>query len=140
MQLLWNPLQSAAWNRFHRENSGSLQQSWAYGEAMRALGVEVVRVAALKEGVWMACAQFIARRVLGYISLASCSRGPVFAQTLEVAERAHFYRQVRRNLPLKPLRVPLFSPNQALASFNPQELKGAHRVLTGYSTVMIDLN
>jgi hypothetical protein len=139
MDLLWNPPLSDAWARFHRENAGSLQQSWAYGEALRTLGVEVVRVVAIEGGKWLACAQFIARRLLGYISLASCSRGPVFAPDADPLLRRAFIFEVRRKLPLKPLRVPLFSPNTGLPDWNPDEVRGLSRVLTGYSTTLIDL-
>ncbi len=140
MDLLWNPPQAAAWADFHRQHAGSLQQAWAYGEALKSLGIEVTRVVAHEQGRWCACAQFIARRILGYISLASCSRGPIFADGLSESRRADFYQNVRRNLPLKPLRVPLFSPNTALQNWNPAEIGRLHRVLTGYSTVMVDLD
>jgi lipid II:glycine glycyltransferase (peptidoglycan interpeptide bridge formation enzyme) len=139
MDLLWNPPQAAAWTDFHRRHDGSLQQAWAYGEALRSLGIEVTRVVAHEQGTWRACAQFIARRVLGYLSLASCSRGPVFADDVDAAWRADFYRRVRRHLPLRPLRVPLFSPNTRVPDWNPAEAQGMQRVLTGYSTVMLDL-
>lgn len=139
MDVLWNPPMAEAWARFHRQNGGALQQSWAYGEALRSLGVEVVRVAALEQGQWRACAQWIARRWLGYLSLASCARGPVFAPEADTPWRRDFLRLVRRDIPIRPLRVPLFSPNQAAADFDPQQVQGMHKVMTGYSTVMVDL-
>ena len=140
MDLLWNPPQAAAWSDFHRRHAGSLQQAWAYGEALRSLGIEVVRVVAHEQGTWRACAQFVARRILGYLSLASCSRGPIFAHDADPASRSDFYRRVRRHLPLKPFRVALYSPNTAVQDWNPTEVKGLQRVLTGYSTVMLDLD
>ena len=139
MELLWNPPLSEAWTRFHRDNSGSLQQSWAYGEALRSLGVEVVRVVAMDQGRWLACAQFIARRILAYISLASCSRGPVFDPQVGLEQRREFLQRVRQGLPVKTFKVPLFSPNTPRTDWDAQEVKGMHRVLTGYSTVLIDL-
>ncbi len=139
MDLLWNPPQAAAWSDFHRRHAGSLQQAWAYGEALRSLGIEVTRVVAHEQGRWRACAQFIARRILGYLSLASCSRGPIFEEDVDAAWRADFYRRVRQDLPHKPLRIPLFSPNAPAQDWNPAETQGMHRVLTGYSTVMLDL-
>lgn len=139
MDLLWNPPMAEAWARFHRQHHGALQQSWAYGEALRSMGVEVIRVAALERGQWMACAQFIARRILGYVSLVSCARGPVFEPHTDGDWRWAFIDQIRRELPVRPLRVPLFSPNQAQADFDRSQVRGLHRVMTGYSTVMVDL-
>jgi hypothetical protein len=88
----------------------------------------------------MACAQFIARRWLGYLSLASCARGPVFAPSTDSAWRQAFIRRAKRELPLRPLRVALFSPNQPEAGFDALQVRGLHRVMTGYSTVLIDLH
>ena len=137
--MLWNPPLSETWASFHRQNRGSLQQAWAYGEALRSLGIEVIRVCALEHGQWQACAQFICRRFLGYISLASCARGPVFDPRLSLAQKRDFYLRIRKELPVKPLRVPLFSPNADHVDWSSEEVKGLRRVLTGYSTSCIDL-
>lgn len=139
MEVLWNPLLSQAWARFHHQNAGSLQQAWAYGEALRALGVEVVRAVALENGQWRAAAQFIGRRLLGYISLASCARGPVFDAQTDALWRREFIRRLRTELPVRRLRVPVFSPNQSVLDWDAAQMQGLHRVMTGYSTVMIDL-
>lgn len=49
-----------------------------------------------------------------------------------------FYRQVKASIPTRALRVTLFAPDSPLQSVQ-QELAGFKRVMTGYSTVMIDL-
>jgi hypothetical protein len=43
MQCQWNPASAVQWSAFHAERLGSLQQSWQYGEVMRANGIEVQR-------------------------------------------------------------------------------------------------
>jgi hypothetical protein len=139
MDVIWNPPMAQAWARFHRQNAGSLQQSWAYGEALRSLGVEVQRVVAMENGQWLGCAQWTGRRLLAYLSLASCSRGPVFDPNTSVTWRAEFIRRARRELPLRPIRIPLLSPNQPDHEFDGAQVQGTHRVMTGYSTVMLDL-
>ncbi len=140
MDVLWNPPYSQAWATFHRQHQGSLQQTWAYGDALQALGVEVLRVCALDQGQLKACAQFICRRFLGYLSLVSCARGPVFDPAWDDRSKRDFYAKVRASLPVKPLRVCVFSPNVDASQWDPQEVQGLRRVLTGYSTSLIDLS
>ncbi len=85
----------------------------------------------------VAVAQFMCRRVLGYLSIASCTRGPVWAPGLGVAQRQQVYGLLRKSLPLSRLKVVLFSPDVALNEAD--ELSGLARVMTGYSTVLLDL-
>ncbi len=139
MELIWNALPRAEWDAFHRRQGGALQQAWAYGEAMEKLGVTVHRAAVMDQGRLVGLAQFVGRRWLGYIAMASCSRGPVWASEAEGALRHQACRQMQRSLPMRPWRVTLFSPNVPAAQLQPQETQGLGRVMTGYSTVMLDL-
>jgi lipid II:glycine glycyltransferase (peptidoglycan interpeptide bridge formation enzyme) len=138
MDLIWDSVPSGLWQQLHADQRGAMQQSWLYGEALRALSVPVHRVMAFENGRAVAAAQFMVRRIAAYLSLASCARGPVFSPGLDADKRLLFYRQVKASIPTRALRVTLFAPDSTLQSVQ-QELAGFKRVMTGYSTVMIDL-
>ena len=114
-----------------------MQQAWAYGEALKAMDVVIHRAMVWDGEQLVAVAQFMCRRVLGYLSIASCTRGPVWAPGLGVAQRQQVYGLLRKSLPLSRLKVVLFSPDVALNEAD--ELSGLARVMTGYSTVLLDL-
>jgi lipid II:glycine glycyltransferase (peptidoglycan interpeptide bridge formation enzyme) len=116
-----------------------VQQSWAYGEALTSLGVNMRRAMVWEDGRLVAIAQFMCKRMLGYISLASCTRGPIFLPELGPTQRADVYKRLRQSIPLARLKVPLFSPDRTTEQLDPAETKGMSRVMTGYATVLLDL-
>ena len=140
MNVTWNPDSPDAWARFHRAHLGSLQQSWAYGQALQQLGVEVHR-ALLHEGERLVgLAQFQCRRLAFYLGLASCSRGPVWAPDAEPQARRQALKLLKQGIPTRGWRATVFSPEQTLAALDPREVRGLQRVMTGYSTVLLDLS
>ena len=139
MKVIWNALPRKAWQEFHAQHGGSLQQSWAYGEAMKTLGVQAHRAAVMDGKKVLALAQFIGRRYLHYVSLASCTRGPVWSPVLDAAAQNRVYKELKKTIPTRMFRVTLFSPDLPLAELDPASLKGMQRVMTGYSTVELDL-
>jgi hypothetical protein len=132
-------LPQADWEEFHSAQRGALQQSWAYGDALTSLGVNMRRAMVFEDGRLVAIAQFMCKRVLGYISLASCTRGPIFLPELSPAQRADIYKRLRQSIPLPHLKVPLFSPDCTGDELNPLQTRGLSRVMTGYATVLLDL-
>ena len=84
-------------------------------------------------------AQFICRRVAGYLALSSCTRGPVWAPEATTEWRQQASRLLQRSVPMRPLRVTLFSPNFSFGELQDREMRGLTRVMTGTSTVMLDL-
>lgn len=139
MDLVWNPSDSKEWGDFHRTHHGALQQSWAYGEALSILEVQVHRVMLRLDGQLVGIAQFAARRWLGYLYLASCSRGPVWSNAASPEVRRRFYPLIQRTLPVKPWRVVLFSPDSTAEELVKAEWSGMFRVMTGYATATLDL-
>lgn len=137
MQVSWNQTPRNDWDAFCARHAASLQQSWAYGEAMRSLGVQVQRARIEDGGRVCGLAQFICRRVAGYLSLAACSRGPVWLTEVEGPLRAQAYRALKQSIPTRALKVTLVSPDTDLPA--PGEVAHLSRVMTGYSTVMLDL-
>lgn len=104
-----------------------------------AMDVDMQRAMVWEGDRLVAVAQFMCRRMAGYLSLASCTRGPVWGTDVSVAERQQVYRQLRQSMPLQRLKVVLFSPDRSMAQIDGAELKGLSRVMTGYSTVLLDL-
>lgn len=139
MELIWNPESAELWQTLHALHRGSLQQSWAYGDALRQLGVEVHRVMVMHEGEAIGLAQFQCRRLAGYIGLASCSRGPVWTPAATAVQRCQALRWMKKSIPTRAWRATVFSPEQSLDALDPQEVCGLQRVMTGFSTVMLDL-
>jgi hypothetical protein len=137
MKVSWNQTTRSDWEAFCTRQGASLQQSWGYGQAMRSLGVQVHRASVEDGGELRGLAQFVCRRVAGYLSLASCSRGPVWHSELQGGTRAEAYRALKQSIPTRALRVTLLSPDTDLPA--PGEVAHLSRVMTGYSTVMLDL-
>lgn len=139
MKVTWNSLDRAAWEVFSARQGAALQQSWAYGEAMRTLGVQVHRAGLEKDGQLLGVAQFICRRVAGYMSLASCTRGPLWRDGVDGDLRAQGHHALKRSIPTRALRVTLLSPDASAQDMPAGQTRGLSRVMTGYSTVMLDL-
>jgi len=140
MNIDWKFASPDVWAQFHREQRCALQQSWAYGEALMSLGIRVERAVFWDEGRLMGMAQFMCRRFLGYVSMASCTRGPVWHPDVTPAQRAQIYQLLKRSLPLPAFRVMLISPDETAAQLAPEALKGFSRVMTGYATAYLDLS
>jgi hypothetical protein len=139
MDVKWERLPQSEWEEFHSLHHGSLQQSWLYGEALMSLGVRVHRAMVWEDGRLLAVAQFICKRWLGYLSVASCTRGPVWHPDVASQQRSLIYKRLRQSLPVPWLKVVLFSPDASADQLDPLETQGLSRVMTGYSTVLLDL-
>lgn len=139
MEVKWERLPQDEWEEFHSTHRGALQQSWLYGDALSALGVAVHRAMVWENGRLLAVAQFMCKRLLGYLSIASCTRGPVWHPEASPDQRAAIYKRLRLGLPVPWLKVVLFSPNCSADQLDPAEIRGLSRVMTGYSTVLLDL-
>lgn len=139
MKVSWTDLPQVAWEEFHAAQHGALQQAWAYGDALASLSVVVHRAMVWQDGQLLAVAQFMCKRIAGYISLASCTRGPVWHPDVSPAQRRTIYRLLRQSMPLRRLKVVLFSPDRTSAQVDSAEFQGMSRVMSGYSTVLLDL-
>lgn len=139
MDVKWERLPQADWEEFHSTHHGALQQAWLYGEALVSLGVRVERAMVWEDGRLLVVAQFMCKRVLAYLSVASCTRGPVWHPDTTPKQRAAIYKRLRQSLPVPWLKVVLFSPDRTADQLDPAETQGLSRVMTGYATVLLDL-
>jgi hypothetical protein len=137
-QVHWGGHHMADWDAAHSNALGALQQDWSYGSAMLTLGVPVLRARVQRDGETVAQAQFIVRRFGRIASVALCSRGPIWRHALTPDDQSQVYRQLKQSLPISGLRVVLVSPEQAAGE--PNGLAPMRRVVSGMSTVLLDLN
>ncbi len=78
MQVIWNPDNREMWDAAHAQAGAALQQDWAYGACLKAMGVTVLRAQVVHNDTPVALAQFIVRKWLGVLSVALCGRGPIW--------------------------------------------------------------
>jgi lipid II:glycine glycyltransferase (peptidoglycan interpeptide bridge formation enzyme) len=137
MQISWNDTPRPGWDAAHAKLGAPLQQHWAYGDSLVTQRVQVHRAEVRIDGKTVAFAQFLCRRYAGVVGIALCTRGPLWLESVTDADRAKIYRELRRSLPMRRPRFILFSPD--LTDARDPSLAALTRVLTGYSTVILDL-
>ena len=137
MHIFWNQINYQQWDEAHEVLGGALQQDWAYGTSLKALGVECHRAEVILNGETVALAQFICRRYGLIVGVALCTRGPLWLKPVSTEDQARIYRELKRSLPIRKPRFALFSPN--ITDPHDASLRKLTRVMTGYSTVLIDL-
>ncbi len=133
----WSGHRREAWDAGHAAACGSLQQDWAYGEAMLSLLVPVLRARIEIDGQPAALAQCLVRRWGRFGAVALCSRGPVWLRDVSVEDKARALGSLKRSLPLPGLRFLLVTPDEPAGL--PNGLSPLRRVMTGMSTVTLDL-
>jgi lipid II:glycine glycyltransferase (peptidoglycan interpeptide bridge formation enzyme) len=126
------------WDQAHAAAAGPLQQDWAYGSTMVSLGARVLRARVEADGVAVAQAQFIVRQYSKFFSFALCTRGPLWLQPLAAQDKAQVYRLLRQSLPLGGLRFMVVTPDETLSE--DLGLPRFRRVMSGYSTVLLDIS
>lgn len=115
-----------------------MQQNWIYGASMRLPGMQTHRAEVVLNGRSVALAQFICRRYAGIFGIALCTRGPIWLGDVADADKARIQRALKQSLPMARPRIILFSPD--LTDPQHPSMASLTRVLTGYSTVMLDLS
>eukprot|EP01036_Dinobryon_divergens_P046143 gene46143-61698_t len=137
MEIVWNQTAQSFWDAAHAAQGGAMQQDWAYGESLAALGIPCYRAQVSRRGEVIALAQFVCRRYAWTVGFALCTRGPIWLRSLDPVEQAAVYRALKRSLPMAGPRFALFSPD--IVDTGHLSVRKLFRVLTGYSTVRIDL-
>ena len=133
----WEGHDIQAWDACHAIAAAALQQDWAYGSSLAMLGVPVLRARVMREGEQIAQAQFIVRKWGGLGAMALCTRGPVWGQVLSPKVEAEVFKALKKSLPLKGIRFMAVTPEVSVGQ--PHGLNSMRRIMTGMSTVMLDL-
>ena len=123
------------WDIALASRPAALQQDWSYGTALQTLGTGVRRVGILDGNTLIGLAQFTARRIGGVVNMALCTRGPVWLEDVGADGKAAAFRALKRGLGFRWPRITLVTPDETAAD----GMRGMSRVMTGYSTVLLDL-
>ena len=120
----------------------ALEQDWAFGEAMAATEkVPVERLVISRDGAPVALVQAFRRKLIGRLSLIRLVRGPVWLKEPDEAERAGVLRALRRHW--RPGRGTVLScvPELPVGADSDGLMRaaGMRRMVTGYSTIWVDL-
>jgi hypothetical protein len=134
-------IDSTLWDSSLAGHPLPLQQHWAYGRALQAIGVPVELWLAWQEHTLQAFALVAKRRFFGLVEVASMMRGPVWMRAPEdgdnIALMTAFKAQAR------PWRWRFLAQQPELAesseTLSATRKAGLTRVMTGYSTVWLDL-
>jgi lipid II:glycine glycyltransferase (peptidoglycan interpeptide bridge formation enzyme) len=102
------------------------------------LGVPVLRARVEQDGQPLAQAQFIVRKWGQWGAVALCTRGPLWHKPLSPKEESQVYAALKKSLPLKGIRFMAVTPE--VAQGQAHGLSPMRRIMTGLSTVMLDLN
>lgn len=143
MTIVWQEYDAdgGAWDGLPGEAALPLQQSWAYGEAMRQFGAQPLRLVCKDDDGQAASAQLIQNRLLRFLRPAICFRGPLWADSLAAAGRSASLKSLKSMFPKRRLEFLLAMPEQAESPEAHRVMRGAgfRRVMTGYSTIWMDL-
>jgi hypothetical protein len=104
---------------------------------MLVSGGTVIRAVIQADGQTVGLAQCVVRRFGNLGGVALCTRGPLWLQALSGKDKAHAYRRLRQTLPVKGLRFLFVTPDEP--SGDNLGLSSIKRVMTGYSTALLDL-
>ena len=138
MKVEWGTQDMNAWDTAHAQAAGPLQQDWAYGSTMLVSGGTVIRAVIQADGQSLGLAQCVVRRFGNFGGVALCTRGPLWLSPLSGKDKAHAYRLLRQSLPVKGLRFMFDTPNEPISE--DVGLSPFKRVMTGYSTALLDLS
>jgi hypothetical protein len=138
MKVEWGTQDMNAWDTAHAQAAGPLQQDWAYGSTMLVSGGTVIRAVIQADGQSLGLAQCVVRRFGNFGGVALCTRGPLWLSPLSGKDKAHAYRLLRQSLPVKGLRFMFVTPNEPISE--DVGLSPFKRVMTGYSTALLDLS
>lgn len=125
------------WDAAHAAAGGALQQDWSYGAALETIGATTLRARVYDSDALVALAQFTARRIGVVFNALLCTRGPVWIGDPDAATKSAVYRALKRAAPRARPRGVLFTPDEEAGDIG---VKGMTRVMTGYSTVLLDLD
>lgn len=125
----------ATWDSVLAGQPAALQQDWAYGEALKSAGANVIRALVRRDGRPIALAQFTTRRIGLVLSLAVTTRGPVWIGDVDASTKTAVYKALKAGIGLGRPRAVMFTPDEETRDgTGPMS-----RVMTGFSTVLLDI-
>jgi hypothetical protein len=143
IELVWDACDRAAWER-HLAACGrsSLEQSWAYGEAVAACSRRLVRRGlAFCDGRPVALVQVFEAGAGRPLTLAQAVRGPLWLGPVDAALRLVVCRALKQRYLLRRRRLLLWMPELPEGPDSEALMRrcGLRRMVTGHSTIWLDL-
>jgi hypothetical protein len=143
-EVTWDTCPAAEWDR-HLATAGlsSLEQSWAYGEALAALeACRVRRALVSRAGTALAMVQAFDKRRFLPLAAVRILRGPLWLEPeLSPELRQGVLLLIKRQFRLARRELLIWSPELVDGPGSLQLMRacGARQMVTGYSTVVLDL-
>ncbi len=141
----WDTTPRAAWETMVAAiGKSSLQQSWGFGETVHALkGYQILRGVAQKDGQPISIVQVVRKRLAGILSLSQVTRGPLWlTQQITDSEKLRVFELIVERLRRRRRDIVVWMPEAIDKPENQTLLRaaGLRRMITGYSSVWIDLS
>ena len=133
----WSPVSKQEWDGYmQRAGYVAYQQHMAYAQTAQQFGAQSLQAVMMRGGQAVGVVQLLVRRALA-VKMAIALRGPVWLGDVDDSCKAACYRALKQTMPLRGLRFVLFMPEaDEHAALGQAQLK---RVMTGHSTVLVDL-
>lgn len=144
LDVTWDACGATDWGR-HLAMAGlsSLEQSWAYGEALAAVeSCRVRRALITRADKPLAMVQAFEKRRFLPLAVVRILRGPLWLEPgLPTAVRRAALRLIKRRFRLARRELLIWSPELAdgPASQELMRASGTRRMVTGYSTLVLDM-
>jgi len=119
MRVVFDRISESAWQNILPPDASALQQSWRYGEAVKATGRRVHRVEISTMYQRVAIAQVLVRSLGSFGQVALVSRGPIWTSGTSKSIRLCAVNQLRRSLPGKGVRLLLSTPEEETGAVLP---------------------
>ena len=141
----WDTTPHEAWEMMvSAAGKSSLQQSWGFGETVHALkNYRILHGVARKDGQPISLVQVVRKRLAGILTLSQVTRGPLWlTRQLKSAEKLRVLELIVERLRRRRRDIVVWMPEALDEPENQTLLKaaGLRRMLTGYSSVWIDLS
>ncbi len=141
IQLAIGDIDPSLWASMDGDQPQPLQQHWAYGQTLKAIGADVRQLTLSLNGKAIAVALVGKRRFYRMIRMNSLMRGPLWLPGVTAEEKAACLKALRRHHSPWRWNFLLLQPELGDTRENRATLKAAgyRRIMTGYSTIWMDL-
>ena len=141
----WDSVSRDTWETMvSAVGKSSLQQSWGFGETVHALkGYRILHGVARKDGRPISIVQVVRKKLAGVLMLSQVTRGPLWlTRQLTSADKLRVIELIVERLRRRRRDIVVWMPEAVDEPENQALLRaaGLRRMLTGYSSVWIDLS
>lgn len=136
----WNHMSQKEWDtHLSQVKHCSFQQAWAYGTIFNRDKVNVNRFVVYDGLDPIGMGQVVTRRFFGILKVALLLRGPVWLKPVSADQKREVLNKIRMRFPLKSFNLFAFSPEESEGHGSYVDM-GFRRIISGYATVMLDID